>query len=224
MPTQRGYITAERFEELTNLSITAPVEWERQANLAESFLDRAVGPQPSFHTGTTISAVSSTSNTLTSTSFSSDKDGYYKNLRLQVKQGTGSGYDGFVSSYDSDESRVTVTGSCSANPDSTSEIVLSQRAVFPRYHDRDADGRPVIPEAVTEATAFAIVHAYETGGSSGFSSSAFGSIGGKSAESIGSYSVTYDTSTSDAQREIGARALQILENAGLIGDFAIHGV
>ena len=217
MPTTRGYITASRFTELTNLSVTDLVEWERQINIAERHVDLVCGATPSFHHPRVVTVSSATSNTMISPELNSDKDDYYNNLSVEIKQNTGAGYSGFITDYDSTTTTVTVSGSFETNPDSTSKVVISQVAVFPRIRDFDADGRPFIPQAVTEACAYALEYAYIKGGDAGFNSNAFSFGGGVDSESIGNYSIKYSpTSDQDSIGLIGARAYQTLERAGLI--------
>lgn len=221
MPTQRGYLTASEFEDLTNLRVTDIVEWDRQADLAERYVDLVCGPSPQFHPSRTLTTVtSSTSNTFVSPELDNDKDDYYNNLKVEIKQNTGSGYKGFVTDYDSDTTTLTVSGSFSSNPDSTSKMIVTQVAVFPRLEDFDADGRPTIPDAVTEATAYAIEYAVTKGGAAGFNASAFSSTGGKEAERIGNYFVKYSAAyDQESIKRIGVRAYQTLQQGGLIKRF-----
>ena len=218
MPTKRGYITAAKFTDLTNLSVTDIVEWDRQADLAERYVDLVCGPEPRFHPPRTLTTITSaTSNTFVSPELDNEKDDYYNNLRVEIKQNTGSGYDGFVTDYDADTTTLTVSGSFSSNPDSTSTMIVTQRAVFPRIRDFDADGRPVILEAVTEAVAYAIEYAVTKGGSAGFNANAFSDTGTKEAERMGDYFVKYSSSQDrESINQIGIRAYQTLQQAGLI--------
>ncbi len=221
MPTQRGYLTSTEFTELTNMTVTDIVEWDRQADLAERCVDLVCGPSPQFHPPRTVTTVtSSTSNTFVSSQLANDKDDYYNNLKVEIKQNTGSGYKGFVTDYDSGTTSLTVSGSFSSNPDSTSTMIVTQVAVFPRIEDFDASGRPTIPDAVTEATAYAIEYAVTKGGSAGFNSSTFSSTGGKDAERIGNYFVKYSTAyDQESIKQIGVRAYQTLQQGGLIKRF-----
>lgn len=221
MPTKRGYITLDKFTDLTNLSVADLVEFERQADIAEREVDLICGPSPRFHPPRkgTFSSASSTGQTSTAvvSELDDSKDDYYNNLRFEIKQGAGAVFDGFITDYVASTTTVTVSGAFSSTPDADSELIVTQRAVFPRLTDFDADGRPIIPEAVTEAVAYAIEYAFVKGGDAGFNANVFGSGGGKEAERIGQYFVKYsDSQDQEAIRRIGVRAYQTLQNAGLI--------
>jgi len=219
--TKRGYITAGEYTTLTDRSISETVEWERQTNTAERLVDLAVGPYAPFYTSDSITITSATSNTFISSALSENKDDYYNNLRVQIKEGTGSGYSGFITDYVGATTTCTVSGNFNTTPDTNSTIIVDQLAVFPRIQDFDADSRPIIPEAVTEATAFIMEYWDVKGGADGFNASEFNITGGKAREKIGNYEVEYDLSQeNDMRKLIGNKAQMVLQKAGL---FQRHG-
>jgi len=215
LPTKFNYITTEDYTALTDRTVSNLAEWERQADIASRLIDLTVGPHPSFHIRQDITITSADFTTFVSGDLNEDKDDFYNNLRVEIKQGTGSVYKGFITDYVSSSTTCTVSGAFSAVPDSTSFIYISQPAVFPRRQDRDTDGRPFIPDAVTEATAYAIEFWDIKGGDDGINATEFISAGGKLNEKIGSYSITYEDS-SDVRKLIGNKSYLTLQKAGLI--------
>ena len=224
MVTTRRYITETRYEALTGATVTNSTEWDRQASIAEELIDDVVGPQPPFHVDREIRVTTATTSTFETNSLNSDKDDYYNNLVVRIVEGTGKDQETRVSDYDGATGVFTMSPVLDTAPDENSVILIEQLGVFPRWTDSDRDGRPKNPEALERAVAYALAYAAEVGGSCGFNAAVFGTSGGKSSEAIGSYSVTYDLSSVNSQQQIGQRAYQILSNAGLIADFAIHHV
>lgn len=221
MVTTRQYLTEVRYIQLTNNTVSDSAEWERRASIVEELIDDVVGPTSPFHVSRTISVTSATTSTFTSDDLNSDQDDFYNGLRIRIVQGTGKGQETQISDYDADSGLLTVSPVLSTAPDSNSEIILEQVGIFPRQTDRDVDGRPHNPDALERAVAYGISFTESAGGTNGVNSTVFDATGGKSSESIGSYSVSYDSGSVDTQREIGSRSYNILANAGLINNTAI---
>lgn len=211
MATERGYITQTEYETYSNNNVSDSAEWTRQANIAEAMVDAYVGPHFKFHPDKQVTIASTTSSTFTTSDLDSDKDDFFNGLRVRVVQGTGSGYDGVITDYNSSTDACTVSPAFSSQPTSSSVVVVEQRGVFPRAQDSDVSGRPRVPENVTRAVA-AILEFWDTkGGTAGINADAFNSGSAKSSETIGSYSVTYAGSDRDAVELLGEKAVTLLE-------------
>jgi len=215
MPTKRGYITQAKYTEITNRSINNTVEWERQANQAEELLDTVVGPHPPFNPSFELDDAVSTATTITGDDFNSDKDDFYKNMRVRVKEGTGKGEEVFITGYAGDTKIATVSGVWVNQPDTNSAVIVDQNAVFPRREDFDPDGRPTLPDFVTTATAYILEFWDIKGGDCGFNADVFNDVGGKLNEEIEDYLVKYDWSR-DVRELTGRKAYEYLLRSGAI--------
>lgn len=215
MPTKRGYITSSKYTEITNRRVINTAEWERQANQAEELLDRIIGPHSPFNNSFELKSAVATFTTITGDNFSSDKDDYYKHMRIKIKEGTGKGEEVFISGYSGSTKIATVTGTFTNPPNTTSVIIVDQPGRFPRTEDVDVDGRPTLPDFVTTATAYILEFWDIKAGNYGFNADVMNDMGGKLNESIEDYSVTYDWSR-DIRELIGRKAYEYILRSGVI--------
>ncbi len=216
----RGYgPTVEEMERFTNKTVTSVSEFERQRTRAQELFDAMTSTWPKFHQpiDRQVSITSSTATTFVATELDSDKDDFYNNMRMTIKEGTAAGFEGFVSNYDSSTMTLTVSGAFSSNPDSTSVAFVEQIATFPRFGDRTPDNRPKIPEEMPRIIAYIIEYQHNIDNQRGFNSSSLeGSAGGIKREKIGEWETEYATDDDDSEIKalIGVKAYIVAKKSG----------
>lgn len=213
---QRGYLTQAEFESITGRSAATIPTFTGFVARAEALVDQTVGAHHPFHHDVVLDGISApSSTTIKADEFDEDKDDFYNNLRLVVKQGPGKGDIRRVVSFDAATKTATIDTPWSTLPTADSVIIREQVATFPRHVDRDADHRPVIPEEVTLATAAVVEFLVDVGGTDGLANKSFSTGGSKTEEGIGEYSVKF-SNTNDKKQLIGNKAFLILGDSGLV--------
>ena len=219
----RGYGPSEaEFTQFTNRSVTNSSEFERQKARAHEVFDSLAGIWSPFHFAEreiTLDTVGADS--FTSTSLSVTQDDYYNNLELRVVQGTGKGYRGFLTSYDSSAGTVTVSGVTDAvffSAVSTSDTaILTQIAQFPRQDDIDVTGRPRVPHQLGQIISYIIEYWVNLESQEGFNADEMANLQADVIqEGLGDWQTTFKADRNINIQLIGPKAYELAIRLGYI--------
>ena len=165
MSSEYQYLTSAEYAsyDLSVSGVTNEGLADKHISYAEKLVDAYCGAWPRFYqeyTGT-VDAVSD--EVVTASVFGSYRTNYWAagGLYLCVFAGGGAGEEELIIGSNSSE-QVTLRAAISGM-DSTSEFVLRQYSVFPRFRDVDAANVPLIPRNVKQAVAAQVAYGTQRG-------------------------------------------------------------